>query len=421
MIQQVLYGGRSLTDLLATPGHRSDDPRDQAFTRALSFGVLRWYSLLQALLGGYLKKPLRERERDLEILLLTGIYQLGWMQVPSHAAVSESVAVCKHLNKPWAKALVNGVLRSYQRAGTPMQDETLAPHISSAHPGWLYRRLKSAWPDQIDQITTANNLQGPMWLRVNHQRISTEDYLEQLKAAGLEAQASPWVSSALRLSTPQAVSDLPGFSDGLVSVQDAAAQLAASLLPMAAGQRVLDACAAPGGKSAHLLERQADIELTALDISAERSNRIKDNLQRLGLSAQVVVGDAGQPKGWWDKQPYDAILLDAPCSASGVIRRHPDIKWLRRSSDISALASQQQQLLEQLWPLLRRGGTLLYATCSVLPEENAEQIAAFTQRHDDARLQIPTADWGQVTTAGRQVLPGEDGMDGFFYAALQKT
>jgi len=419
-MQQVLVDGRSLTILLAFEKNHFDDPRDQSLTRALCFGVLRWYSLLQALLAPHLKKPLRRRDRDLEILLLTGLYQLGWMQIPSHAAVSETVAVCTVLKKSWARALVNGVLRNYQRAGMPTSDETLCDQVACAHPGWLYRRLRRAWPEQIDEITAANNAQGPMWLRVNRRRSSRDDYLGRLTAAGIEAAVSSLAADALRLHTPRSVAELPGFKDGLVSVQDAAAQMAAKLLPMAARHRVLDACAAPGGKTAHLLERQAAIDLTALDISAERSHRTSENLDRLGLKARIVVGDAGKPEHWWDGEAFDAILLDAPCSATGVIRRHPDIKWLRRSGDLASLVETQRLLLRRLWPLLRRGGTLLYATCSILPEENSELITAFIDSQSDARTRTLATDWGRQTTAGRQLLPGEHQMDGFFYAALRK-
>lgn len=421
IIEKVLVEGRSLTNLLAFEKNQFDDPRDQAFTRALCFGVLRWYSLLRALLTPYLKKPLRKRDRDLEILLLTGLYQLGWMQTPGHAAVGETVAVCTALNKSWATALVNGVLRNYQRSGMPITDETLCDSVACAHPDWLYQRLRRAWPEQIDEITAANNSQAPMWLRVNRLRGSRDDYLSRLTAAGIEAEVSSLAVDALRLSAPQPVDELPRFNDGLVSVQDGAAQMAAELLPMAANHRVLDACAAPGGKTAHLLERQPGIDLTALDISAERSQKIRENLERLGLKAQLAVGDAARPENWWDGKAFDAILLDAPCSATGVIRRHPDIKWLRRSSDLDTLVQTQGHLLLQLWPLLRRGGILLYATCSILPAENTELITTFTHCQSDAETHTLDTDWGRPTVTGRQLLPGEHHMDGFFYAALHKT
>ena len=420
IVQQVLVDGRSLTALLALEENQFDDNRDQAFTRALCFGVLRWYSLLQALLAPHLKKPLRPRDRDLEILLLMGLYQLGWMQIPSHAALSETVSVCAALNKTWAKGLINAVLRSYQRAGKPTTDSGLRDQIACAHPGWLYRRLRRAWPDQIDQITAANNSQGPMWLRVNRLRISRDDYLIKLNAVGIAADTSSWAADALRLSIPRAVSELPGFDDGLVSVQDAAAQMAADLAPITSKQRVLDACAAPGGKTAHLLERHPGIVLTALDINSKRSTKISENLNRLGLKARIVVGDAGQPDDWWGGEAFDAILLDAPCSATGVIRRHPDIKWLRRSSDLASLVENQSRLLRALWPLLRPGGTLLYATCSILPEENSKLIKAFIDSRSDAKSQTLATDWGRATAVGRQLLPGEHHMDGFFYAAVQK-
>jgi len=291
-----------------------------------------------------------------------------------------------------------------------------------SHPYWLIKRLKQAWPEHWQQVCAANNERAPMSLRVNAQRNSRDDYLQQLTAADISASNCPHSVYGIKLEKPANVETLPGFGDGLCSVQDEAAQLAATLLQLEPGQHVLDACAAPGGKTCHLRELEPQLaSLTALELDAERATRIHQNLERLQLNAKVVEGDASQPEQWWDQQHYDRILLDAPCSATGVIRRHPDIKLLRHDEDIAALAELQLQILSALWPLLKPRGILLYATCSVLPDENEQVLEKFLSQHSDVEILPIDADWGLAGPAGRQLFPQPQGHDGFYYARIQKS
>jgi 16S rRNA (cytosine967-C5)-methyltransferase len=421
VLARVLREGQSLSTLLPH-SFQSLPPERRALAQELCYGTLRWAPRLEALLALLLDKPLKAKESDIKALLLLGLYQLTEMDIPPHAAVSETVAVTALLNKGWARGLVNAVLRRYQREQTALehaleQDEVAA----TAHPAWLLGLLKTAWPEQWPAITEANNRRPPMTLRVNRRRHSRDAYQALLDKEGLGAEASPHAPDALTLSQPVNVEQLPEFARGGVSVQDAAAQLAASLLAPLPGESILDACAAPGGKTGHLLEICSDIELTALDIEEKRLQRVAQNLQRLGLEARLLAADAAAPAAWWDGKPFDRILLDAPCSASGVIRRHPDIKLLRHAGDIPQLVALQQSILEALWPLLKPGGLLVYATCSVLPQENSEQLANFLANHEDAHERPLQVRWGQAMRVGRQILPDQDGMDGFFYACIEKT
>lgn len=421
VIDQVLSEGRSLAGALP-PALASVPPADRGLTQELCYGTLRWAPRLEALAGKLLDKPLRARDSDVHALLLVGLYQLLYLSVPPHAAVSLTVEATARLKKDWARGLLNGVLRRLQRE----QEELLAAVDTSeaaalAHPAWLLARFEQDWPQQWRDIAGANNERPPMTLRVNRRHGSREQYLERLHQAGIDAVAAPHAPDAITLDGAVGVERLPGFAAGDVSVQDAAAQLAAGLLQLAPGQRVLDACAAPGGKTGHMLETCPDIELLALDSEAERLQRVAENLTRLQLKAELRAGDAGDPPAWWDGRLFDRILLDAPCSGSGVIRRHPDIKTLRRPEDITALAAQQARLLHALWPLLAPGGILVYATCSILTAENAGQVTAFLRDGAQAAELPITAAWGQATAAGRQILPGENGMDGFYYAALRKA
>jgi 16S rRNA (cytosine967-C5)-methyltransferase len=325
------------------------------------------------------------------------------------------------LKKKWAKGLVNAVLRSALRESEHLQNLAKDNEgARTAHPKWLIKLFKQHWPKEFNQIIEANNQPGPFTLRVNLQKTQRDAYKTALENRGLKVTACSYSPAGLQCDTAIEVSELPGFADGLISVQDQAAQLAAGLLNPQAGERILDACAAPGGKTAHLLELCHDIDLTALDISAQRLLKIEDNLNRLGLNARIKQGDTREPNGWWDQQQYDRILLDAPCSATGVIRRHPDIKLLRRPEDIEKLVRTQAQMLSTLWPLLKTGGMLLYSTCSILAEENDQQIQRFIQNNNNARDQIIAADWGHGRSHGRQILPGEEHMDGFYYALIYK-
>ena len=397
-------------------------PDDRALVSEFCYGTLRWHLRLDALAARLLHRPLRSRDRDVLALLLIGLYQLQRMRIPDHAAVAETVAAADALGKRWARGLLNAALRRYLRERETLEEAVDAdPAALHAHPAWLLDRLRDAWPEQWPTIVSANNARAPMALRVNLSRGNREAYLARLATAGLPANPIPHTDAGVQLDEPCDVARLPGFGDGDVSVQDGAAQLAATLLAPAAGARVLDACAAPGGKSAALLERRpAPGTLVAIDRSAARLERLHETLARIGGRATVLAADAGAPADWWDGTPFDAVLLDAPCSGSGVIRRHPDIKLLRRSDDLPRLVAEQARLLAALWPLVAPGGCLLYATCSVLPDENDKQISNFLAAHPDAEERQIDADWGRPCRHGRQILPGEDGMDGFFYAQLRR-
>jgi 16S rRNA (cytosine967-C5)-methyltransferase len=393
--------------------------RDRPLLRELCYGGLRRQPLLLELLKPLLQKPLKERDGDIQQLLIIGAYQLLFMRIPPHAAISSVVDAARALDKKWAAGLINAVLRSLQREEKQLF-ERLPAHAAAAHPLWLWRAINAAWPAQAEQIFDANNSHPPLCLRVNRARVTPTDYLQQLQTVGMEAAPCEFAGEGLRLTSPCDIALLPGFMDGLVSVQDEAAQLAAHLLDAQPGQRVLDACCAPGGKTCHILELQPTVELTALDVSAERLQRVAANLQRLQLQAELSAGDALSPAAWWDGRPFDRILLDAPCSGTGVIRRHPDIKLLRTSADIDQLAALQQQLLNALWPLLAPGGQLLYATCSIMPRENSEVIAQFLSATPSAEELPIDASWGLAQPAGRQLLPRSEGNDGFYYALLGK-
>jgi len=422
ILLQVTQHGRNLPDAIAKYSEKIDHS-EHGLVQAMSYGVIRLYPRLTFIANQLISKPLKAKDQDVLILILSGLYQLIEMRIPDHAAVSETVKVTRALKKPWAKNLVNAVLRNYQRqAGVINQKIDKNAEAKYAHPYWWIKLIKQGWPDNDawQQILAANNQNPPMTLRLNTSYIEREKYLALLEESDISASTGKHSPDAICLEKPVMVNQLPLFEEGKVSVQDEAAQLAAILLNPQKGERVLDACAAPGGKTIHLLEREQDIDLLAIDIEESRLKRVQENLERTQLKAQLLAANAFDPDSWWDKKPFDRILLDAPCSASGVIRRHPDIKLLRQESDIAKLVQDQQQILNALWPLLKPTGMLLYATCSVLPEENTLQIQHFLQQHADAELQPINADWGQQQSAGRQVLPGEDGMDGFFYALIRK-
>lgn len=409
--------GSSLPEQLAKV-----DPRDRALAQDLAFGTARWQPRLSLLAEKLMDKPFKAGDRDLESLLLIGLYQLFHTRIPAHAAIGETVGCVDKLKKSSAKGLLNAVLRRAQR-----EYDSLLPALEHdpaarlAHPRWLQKALKARWPEQWEAIATANNLHPPLILRVNRRQGSRDGYLAELAAAGIEAVPCAFSADGIRLLQPQDVTALPGFAAGRLSVQDEAAQLAAELLELAPGQRVLDACAAPGGKTCHLLEREPALaEVVALDADAGRLERVEQNLARLGLIARTLAADGRAVADWWDGTPFQRILLDAPCSATGVIRRHPDIKLTRQASDIAPLVQLQGELLDALWPTLEVGGILVYATCSVLPEENSDNLAAFLARTPGARELDITAPWGLVQPHGRQLLPQPDGHDGFYYCKLIK-
>ncbi|WP_373386778.1 16S rRNA (cytosine(967)-C(5))-methyltransferase RsmB [Pseudomonas alcaligenes] len=398
------------------------EPRDRGLAQDLAFGTARWQPRLQLLADKLLQKPFKAADRDVEALLLVGLYQLLYTRIPAHAAIGETVACVDKLKKSSLKGLLNAVLRNAQRDHEALFAELERdPVLHTAHPRWLQKRLKADWPEHWQAICAANNQHPPLILRVNRRHGSRDAYLAELRCAGIEAEPCTFSRDGIRLLQPCDVKALPGFAEGRVSVQDEAAQLAAELLDLAPGQHVLDACAAPGGKTCHLLEAEPGLqEVIALDLEPARLARVQENLERLQLKATLIAADGRATKVWWDGKPFQRILLDAPCSATGVIRRHPDIKLTRQADDIAALAQLQGELLDALWPTLEVGGVLLYATCSVLPQENSDNIAAFLQRTPGAReLDIPGT-FGLKQAHGRQLLPQADGHDGFYYAKLIK-
>jgi len=415
-VVQSIRDGRSLDEALsqALDGLDSGLSRERSLIQEMTYGTIRWMRPLQSELRHFLHQPVKPGDRVLESLLLVGLYQLRHLRVAPHAIVNETVEATVNLDRPWARNFVNAILRRAARESRPSDP-------SMTHPAWLLSEIQKHYPENMDDIVRANLSRPPMTLRVNLHRTTRDDLLAQLTDSRLPARSIPGLEAALVLESPVPVRDLPGFGDGRCSVQDAAAQLAAELLDAQSGMRVLDACAAPGGKTAHILERTPGAQLTAIDIDPVRIERIRENLTRLGLDATLQAGDAGHPERWWDGRKFDRILLDAPCSGTGVVRRHPDILVHRRLADIKRLVALQERLLDQLWPLLAPGGKLLYVTCSILPDENGLQAQAFSRRHPEAgigRLAHPALErCAREPGVGWQILPGTCEMDGFYYAA----
>ncbi len=434
IVASLLNQHGSLANLLPKPELDVDGSSEgHALLRELCFGTCRWYYSLEYTLNQLIDKPIRNKDADIHCLLLVGLYQLSFLRLPDYAAINETVNATVVLKKPWAKKLLNGVLREFQRrqAQTP---DVLPPGVSDAarlsYPDWLFDTLKSAWPEHYEAIMEQGNQHPPMTLRVNQRLCSVADYLLQLESHGIAAHAGRFASTAIYLEKACPVTALPGFAEGLVSVQDEASQLIPDILALSPGIRVLDACAAPGGKTCHMLEHQPDLAaVVALDVEERRLARLSQNLERLRLQSMpvsIVAEDATAIDQWWDGQFFDRILLDAPCSATGIIRRQPDVKVLRRASDIPRLNVLQGQLQDRLWTTLKPGGLMLYTTCSILPAENSRQIELFLQRTPDAQeLSINAGvgenEWGHVCTHGRQLFPENWGPDGFFYALLKKS
>ena len=399
------------------------DSCDRAFIQELCYGVVRWYFPLRKLSSYLLKKPLNTSDQDIYALLLIGLYQLNYLNTAPHAAVHETVQAAKELRKLWAAPLINGVLRSFQRQKAVLL-EKLPKTTHLAHPDWLIKKLQQAWPNAWRSIIEANNHLPSMSLRVNRLKITREAYAQKLKDNNVNAKLSELSQSGIILDRSFPVDKLPGFMGGEVSIQDTAAQLAASLLLLERGQWVLDACAAPGGKTTHILETQPGLACcVAADSDVARLGRVKDNLKRLKLTdkkVQLLSMKIQDFKISWKGEMFDRILFDVPCSGTGVIRKHPDIKVLRREEDIAKLAEQQYQLLSNLWMFLKPGGILLYVTCSVLPEENTEILKRFLRHQLDASEEIIQETWGLACLIGRQILPEIRGPDGFYYARLRK-
>lgn len=414
-----VLGGHSLNQCLPEALDRVTR-RDRGLLQQLCYGCLRLYPRLQPQLEQLLAKPLRDKDRDVQALLLLGLYQLTDTRIPDHAAVAATVAATRALRKEWARGLCNAVLRRHQREREQLE-ASLTPAAAAAHPEWLHAALQAQWPAQLAAILDSNNRQPPMILRNNRRQGSRDTCLAQLDAAGIPARPGLLSPDAIYLAQAVDVEALPGFSAGRVSVQDEAAQLAAQLLPVSADDRVLDACAAPGGKACHLLERHPDLRLTAMDVDTARLRRVEENLARLRLEARILTGDAAAPPIALQPGSFQGILADVPCSATGVIRRHPDVKLLRRPADIADFAARQLGILRGLWPLLAPGGHLLYATCSVLGEENHGVIARFLAEQGDATAVPLSTESGEACPAGRQWLPTADSHDGLYYALLRRA
>lgn len=417
ILDEVLHGGRSLKAELAEQLPQLSDLRDRALCEAIVMAALRQHTRYAALLAQWMEKPPGRRDGLLRALLYAGLAQLDVLKLPEHAAVDATVQATRAAGRARQAGLVNALLRRALRDPLP------PGHPDHGWPPWLLARLHADWPDHVQAILQASMQRPPMWLRVNRNRLQRDAWLERLPETGIAAHPEvDWAAlpDAVCLAAPVPVAQLPGFADGDVSVQDGSAQRVADALAPAAGARVLDACAAPGGKAAHLVERDSTLKLLALDIDPRRMRRMREGFERLGLSIPVMAGDALDPSAWWDGVPFDAIVLDAPCSATGIVRRQPDVLLHRREADITALTRLQAGILDALWTVLAPGGVLLYATCSILPDENARQVDAFLHRTPDARAEPLDERFGHVSGDGRQRLPGEDGMDGFFYARLRK-
>lgn len=419
---KVFDRGATLQEALPSALAKLKDSRDRALTQELCYGVMRWYFRLDLIAASLVHRRLQGSDTGIRALIFCGIYQLAWLRMPEHAAVAETVQAAKALCYDRNSGFINAVLRRYQRERGTIERSLEGIAVARfAYPEWLINSIRSEWPGCWENVLEAGNQRPPLHLRVNPRAVTREQCLKEIAAAGMAAQASTLTPGGIHLVNPVDVDELPGFKQGRLSVQDFGAQLAATLLDPQPEQRVLDACAAPGGKSADILERFPHIaELLAIDRGTKRLELVHATLARLHLHARILNADASSPDTWWDGRPFDRILLDAPCSATGVIRRHPDVKFLRKPGQLGRFAATQRRLLDSLWPLLRPGGRLLYATCSILCAENDGQIEKFLENHKDVRVVAINEPWGTATGFGRQTLPGLDDSDGFYYALLEK-
>ena len=416
------------------------EARELALARELASGVLRYERALRAVLRPMMKRPFKGKDRDLELLAMLGLYQLQATRVPAHAAVNQTVEICNRLAKPWARSVLNALLRRALReqsegdrpptcapsdaARKRTHGRGDSPAVVHSHPDWMYTAFASDWGDaEAQALMAANNERAPMWLRVNALKLGRSDYVKRLESAGIDYALPPFdeIDCGLQLSEPLAVARLPGFAEGQVSVQDGAAQLAAPLLCLRPKLRVADACAAPGGKTLHILQAEPGLsELVSVEIDPARAALLDSAAARLGSEHRATVADFSNLEQWWNGIAFDRVLLDAPCSATGVIRRHPDIKSLRRAADLEGLVERQAALLDAAWEVLRPEGIVLYVTCSVLRRENDLQVQAFLGRHGDAQVIPIESSWGKMAKPGRQILPGDHSMDGFYFARLRK-
>ena len=419
-LAEIALRGASLREVMQRDAPKLADPRDRALLMALLSEGARWWLRFDPAVDGLLEKSLRHKDPAVHALLVLGLVQLEILELQDYAAVAATVEAVRALKRPPLAGLVNAVLRRWQRERESLLAKLDArPQTRHAHPAWLADVLQRDWPQQAETVMLADNREPPLMLRVNRRRSERATLIDQLQAAGHAAAAHPWLTDALVLPHSTDITRLPGFDEGHFAVQDGAAQIAADLADLRDGLSVLDACAAPGGKACHLLER-ADIDLTALEFDPARAERIRQNLMRLRLDAKIVVGDAGAPKHWWKGQPFDRILIDAPCSASGVLRRRPDVRLHRRGSDVATMSAQQRHILAALWPLLAPGGRLLYITCSLLRAENEAIVGELLTQQADARTVPFTLPAGQAAAVGWQILPGDGDLDGMYYAVLQK-
>ncbi|MDQ7049288.1 MAG: 16S rRNA (cytosine(967)-C(5))-methyltransferase RsmB [Enterobacterales bacterium] len=435
----VIIHGRSINELLAaspkkedcasalsvtTSGIASLEPQQRAFAKQLLFGTVRHYHQLKGILDQLLQKAFKQKDQDLSVLLMMGLYQLSYLSTADHAALSQSVEMTRKINKNWASGLVNGVLRQYLRNKQSIEQQlSSANTFRYSHPNWIINQIQQDWPVQADQILQANNQQGPMCLRINTQQISRKDYQVQLSDLNLESKPHPVAQDALLLTKACDVVQLPGFNQGLVTVQDAAPQLVVELLQLQPGLRVLDGCAAPGGKTTHILQRQADVSLVSVELSKPRLQKIRHTLDRMGFDCDLKCADILQQDDWWDGKAFDRILIDVPCTATGVIRRNPDIKIHRTKQDLKNTVALQQKILHSVWSLLKPGGILVYATCSLFKQENERQMHQFLQTNPAEPVVLAQHLATQLVShsqLGYQILPGEFEMDGFYLCALKK-
>ncbi len=419
-LADIALHGASLREAMERHAQKLPDPRDRALLMALVSDGARWWPRFDAALDRLLEQPLRKKAPVVHALLVLGLVQLEVLELADYAAVAATVEAVRALKRPQFAGLVNAVLRRWQRErATHLAALDAKPETRHAHPRWLADAIARDWPAQAEAVMTADNREPPLMLRANRRRGTRTALVERLRLDGQTAEAHAWLADAIVLPHSVDVTRLPGFDEGAFAVQDGAAQVAADLADVRDGLRVLDACAAPGGKACHLLER-ADIDLTALDSAPPRVDRIRQNLQRLRLDARLLTGDAGAPKAWWNRQPFDRILVDAPCSATGVLRRRPDVRLHRRASDIAALQAQQRRILAALWPLLAPGGRLLYITCSLLRAENEAIVGELLAARPDAHALAFELPVGQAAAVGWQILPGDGDLDGMYYAVLEK-
>ncbi|MCX7120357.1 MAG: 16S rRNA (cytosine(967)-C(5))-methyltransferase RsmB [Gammaproteobacteria bacterium] len=428
IIEQVCYQHISLSEAFLIPELKPKDD-DRAFVKEICFGTLRYWIQLQAILKELLETPLKKEDKDIECLLCVGLYQLIYMHVPHYALVNETVTATRILKKSWASGLVNKILRMAISAQSPERqraESVITKSITAqySHPNWIIDKIKSAWPTHWENILNANNQKAPLFLRVNQTKIPFKEYLKILNDHKINHTCVTGLSHGIQLENPMPVENIPGFKNGLFSVQDASGQKVVAYCDIHPEHHVLDACAAPGSKTTHILETCPSVKkLIALDLHKKRLSKVAENIKRLQLpteNVQLIAANACDVNDWWDGELFDRILLDAPCSASGVIRRHPDIKLLRKKTDIKNLAEQQLKMLETLWPLLKKSGKLIYSTCSIFPDENENVIAKFLSSHPDANTSPINNPWGENLKYGQQVITGTQNRDGFYYCVIQK-